>query len=1044
MPEEQSSRKPSRRRRIFRFCRKCVLLLVLLLVCGVIYLNQLGLPGFVKNSLLARLEEQGIQAEFSRLRWRWHEGIVAENLILRQKVDLGGPVFRSAEASVRLDMDRLLRPDWRIESVAVRDGHFSWVLPSTHGLVPLQIDAINAEVAVEPDQSLDLRYFTSRFRDLKLQVSGTFAHPAAITQARDPNAAPRNIELLNQTLTQIANYLTNLQFAAAPKLKLRFQADAADWSTLRADVELQLPQTQTTWGDAEGFRLLARVRPASATNAEPSCTILLSGRAIETPWGRVEDWRATSHTVPVIQLPLNSSNTLTASFGRLNTRWGAVEEGNLQLVVRALDPGRPGEIDLSLYLAGQRLVTPHGRAGELTLRTDGAINRTNGLPLHGNHVLTVSDVAGTNFTAALVQARVTQSAAAGEPVATDESWGFWRSLAPFAIKFELNGENVAARGVQVDSLKLAGEWQAPKLQLSEVRGRLYGGDAQFSAAIDVPSREIQAAADVAFDFHGLDPVFTERFRKWLAPYQWQNAPHAQVTGKLRWPDWRELKPDWREEVIPSLGISGQFHVKDASYRGIQGSEALSDFHFTNSVWSLPNLTLVRPEGRTVASYDGDERTRDYVWQIRADIDPHALKPLFDGDQLRIFDSFTNHATPHIEGTVRGRWRANDLIDIRAEVTAPQLELRGERAELLKASIEYTNRFITIRNLEIHQSNRVARAGMLGIDLPGDRMYFTNVDSSLPPQSVARAIGPVTARAVEPYVFAGAPRILLNGVLGLKGHDPTDMRFAVVGGPFHWWRFNLEEIQANLLWRGNELELTNVVSQFYGGTAAGEGSFQFHTDNRPPDFRFALTATNAQLRPLVQDVFLKTNGLEGALSGALAVTSARTDSVDTWQGFGNLYLRDGSVWDIPIFGIFSPVFNALAPGLGQSRANEALASFSMINGTIISRDLQVRSAELSMSYQGSVDFQGNVEARMQARLLKDSGAFGPLISTVFWPLTKIFEYRLAGTLSEPVAEPIHIPKFLLMALEPFKALQGVLKGVGEAVVPKAAPVEAPKP
>ena len=65
-------------------------------------------------------------------------------------------------------------------------------------------------------------------------------------------------------------------------------------------------------------------------------------------------------------------------------------------------------------------------------------------------------------------------------------------------------------------------------------------------------------------------------------------------------------------------------------------------------------------------------------------------------------------------------------------------------------------------------------------------------------------------------------------------------------------------------------------------------------------------------------------------------------------------------------------------------------------------------------------------------------------TVLWPLTKIFEYRLAGTLSEPVAEPIHIPKFLFIALEPFKALQGVLKGVGEAVVPKAPPVEAPKP
>ena len=98
----------------------------------------------------------------------------------------------------------------------------------------------------------------------------------------------------------------------------------------------------------------------------------------------------------------------------------------------------------------------------------------------------------------------------------------------------------------------------------------------------------------------------------------------------------------------------------------------------------------------------------------------------------------------------------------------------------------------------------------------------------------------------------------------------------------------------------------------------------------------------------------------------------------------------------------------------------------------------------MDYQGSVDFMSNLDARMQARILKDSGAFGPLISAVLWPLTKMFEYRLTGTLGEPVAEPVHIPKFLLLALEPFKALQGILRNVGHAVTLPPTPAEPPKP
>src|SRR5690606_2588742 len=140
-----------------------------------------------------------------------------------------------------------------------------------------------------------------------------------------------------------------------------------------------------------------------------------------------------------------------------------------------------------------------------------------------------------------------------------------------------------------------------------------------------PTGQIVAAAEAAFDFHGLDHVFTERFRNWFAPYQWRSLPHARVTGSLRWPDWRNFKPNWREDVVPGIGMSGRFQVTDASYKGIPGQEAFSNFYFTNYVWHLPNLTIVRPEGRTVARYDGDERTDDYVWQIRSEVDPQALK-----------------------------------------------------------------------------------------------------------------------------------------------------------------------------------------------------------------------------------------------------------------------------------------------------------------------------------------------------------------------------------------------------------------------------------
>lgn len=1038
MPEEKSSRPPSRRRRAFRFCRKLALLLVLLLIGGLVYLNQIGLPRFAKEPLLKRLEARGLDAEFSRLRWGWLEGLVAENLVLRRQSAEGGPEFRSAEARVRVRLPQLLRGDLRVDSVGVRGGQFSWGLPGANEWQTLRLEDIEAEIALGENEMLELRRFDSRFHGLRLELDGTFAHPQALVRPVGTNGPPRDVTLLNTTLTRVADYLTNFQFSAEPALKLQFHADATDWRALQASLNVHLPRTRTRWGEAEEFQMRAVVEPVSETNHEPSCAITFTARTLETPWGRVEGWQAQTHTVPVVQLPMNSSNSVSASFARATTRWGTLEAGRVQLSVRALDEDRPQELDFSADLAARRLVSPQATAQELSWRAEGTLNRTNGLPLRGSHHLTIGSLVASNLTARAIQLRLTQEPVLPDAPVGGEDWGFWRFLAPYAFDFDVAAEVVSARGVEVASVAGNGRWAAPNLHLREVRARLYDGEARVSANIDVPSREIQAAAEVAFDFHRLDPVFTERFRNWFAPYQWAGVPRATVTGRAQWPDWRDLTPDWRGDVVPSIGISGSFHVSEPRYQGIPGLEAFSDFHFTNSVWNLPNLTLVRPEGRVLATYDGDERTKDYVWQLRAEVDPHALKPLFKEGQLKIFNSFTNHATPLVEGTIWGRWRAHERIGFRARVTAPGLEVRGERTDRATATVEYTNRFLTLLDVEIQQSNRVGRAGSLGLDLPGRRMYFTNVDSALPPQSVARTIGPVTARAVAPYVFAEPPRILVNGVLGLDDHEPTELDFSVAGGPFHWWRFHLDTVQATLLWRSNRLELTNVIASFYGGDAAGAGTFHFFEGDRPTEFRFNTSTTNAQLQPLVRDVFFKTNGLEGALSGTLEVTAGRADSLDTWQGSGGLQLRDGLIWDIPIFGIFSPVFNAISPGLGQSRAEEAVATFTLINGTIISRDLEVRAPQLSMGYQGSVDFLGQVEARMQARLLKDFGALGPLISTVLWPLTKIFEYRLSGTLSEPVAEPIHIPKFLFMALEPFKALQGVLKGGSPTPTPPPPP------
>ena len=85
-------------------------------------------------------------------------------------------------------------------------------------------------------------------------------------------------------------------------------------------------------------------------------------------------------------------------------------------------------------------------------------------------------------------------------------------------------------------------------------------------------------------------------------------------------------------------------------------------------------------------------------------------------------------------------------------------------------------------------------------------------------------------------------------------------------------------------------------------------------------------------------------------------------------------------------------------------------------------MEIRSSAMRLVYRGAIDFKGRVDARVEARLLRDAWVIGPLVSLVLSPLTKLFEYKVTGTLQEPQKEPLYIPKPLLFPLHPLQTLK----------------------
>ena len=199
-----------------------------------------------------------------------------------------------------------------------------------------------------------------------------------------------------------------------------------------------------------------------------------------------------------------------------------------------------------------------------------------------------------------------------------------------------------------------------------------------------------------------------------------------------------------------------------------------------------------------------------------------------------------------------------------------------------------------------------------------------------------------------------------------------------------------------------------------------------------DYQFTAAVTNINLHALAADISSPTNHLEGALSGRVVVTRADTRDWRAMDGFGHARLRDGLIWDIPLFGILSPVLNTVSPGLGNSRATDAAAIVCHHQRRDLLDPLEINTGMTRLQYSGTVDLRGNVNAHVTAQLLHNVWGVGPLISTLFTPVTKLFEYKVTGTLKNPKKEPVvlFVPKILEMPLHPIRTLEGLIPGGGD--------------
>ena len=1050
----ETGRSPERRsiwhrqawpRRLFRIGRLGAYLLLILVLGGALYLNQVGIPASLKDRLLETLRQRGVTMEFERIRFRATRGIVAEQVRLGRSGDLGGEQFSAQEVQLGLDWGQVLRLRPEVTGLRIREGTVAIpLLESNRVASRFELRGVEATLRLEGPERWFIEDLRASIPSGSFRASGRLENPTAL---KPPPGTPASSgsTAWRATLLRVQRTLEEIRFQTPAEVRLRFQSDLAVPAASSAELSVSAGRVAWAGRSLERIDLDARVSPDAdrpgqlALHAEWRLEGVVSQEAsILGLRGRLDLTQPIDAVLPGrVVWSLGAETVETPRFVLAGARVEGVSErlAPNAIPVRPWDPARETrspqapepqfQSSLQVHLKEFKTLAPEVRLEEASLKA------TLDHDLTGWHRARW-ELQAPGFKSPWLDCGaldLSVSARPGDPSPRVVDPSFWRWIRPLQIEGNLDAVAVNHPLLRLDHLKTRWRSDANRVRLEDVRIDLLGGTVAGEVECPLDTRRLRLRATSSAHPSGVIPVLTPAGQRWLGQFSWptNQAPRIEAELGLVLPPWIERKPDWRGTVLPTVTIAGAATGGPFGFRGITGDSAQGRFTYTNRVWRIPGMTVVRPEGRVVFDYEGHEVTQDYRFRIDSAIDPMVVKPLIPEPKAqRVFNDLTFGQPPRIQGEIRGRWFSPELTTVQVAVAATNVTYKGEHVDSVRARLGYANQFLSVGEIRVRDGAQWASVDGFAFDAAAGLISFTNAVSVFDPWRLTRVIGPITHRTMSPYHFIDPPLVHVNGVIGIRGDmSRNNIRFdAESEGPFEWWKFRTQGASASVLSIGSQLYVTNIQAGFYGGRLRGNLEFELgkDDDNR---LKIATELRDVELGALVAGVSGRTNRLEGRLAGTFRVDDGLTSEPASWKGGGQATLRNGFLWGFPIFGVFSSILDGMSSGLGQARFTEGTATYSLAQGAIHTRDLQMKSPSMSLGYSGSVTFDNQVDMVVQGSMFRRVPLLGPVASIALSPLEKLFEYRLTGTLDEPVTGPAHVPTLLLFPFRPFGTLKDLL-------------------
>jgi hypothetical protein len=312
-----------------------------------------------------------------------------------------------------------------------------------------------------------------------------------------------------------------------------------------------------------------------------------------------------------------------------------------------------------------------------------------------------------------------------------------------------------------------------------------------------------------------------------------------------------------------------------------------------------------------------------------------------------------------------------------------------------------NADVEVRPLFVARDEGTLRGGFR--ILSGEGLVTFDGESTMDPRDLARMVGIFKEPFLKAVRFDGQVRMAGSGTADYREIVRTDFRGRVSGRGMGFFRFVTDDGEFDVAMKGRTVELTEGRARIYGGDLTARATFLYPPPGETNvSFDIEATLRDAEFARLAQA--LMEEGHEkyrGQLRGSVRVRGAFDAQPErTLVGEGKVRITDGRVFMMPLFGGFSDYMTRIIPGLDLVlRQTEANADFTLRDGLAHSDRVAIEGGVLSLSGRGDYRFDGQLDFHAQVKLLRDN-LVGKLVRLPTWIFSKLFEFRLRGTPSDP--------------------------------------------